>query len=581
MSAGKQRSAMTAAVMLLVFVVGLFAFALARSHVQDRRDAETRFVERARISAALTESLFSSTAAQAAEQNSRRLGGKTIDQARLERQRSDSRLKYAVVLDEQGRIIAATRKLPAEVRARLTAQPGATREALGGRGYNLSDFIAVRGTKGFFEYTGRFKTKFGDRVLVSGFPASAISGFLAAYLGRLPDARQSTAYVLDARDRIVGSPSARQPSGSVVREPGLIAALGSAKGRGEFDSSGTKRSFASAPVKGSTWKVVLSERSSTLYSGTGLAVQWLVLLALTAAGAVAVFLLRRGLRSAAAIEQANTQLEVANAELAHTNLELTRSNGELEQFASVASHDLQEPLRKVQSFGDQLERRFAADLPPEARDYLRRMRGSANRMSTLIDDLLRFSRVTTKPPALQTVDLAETAREVLAADLDGLVRETHGSVHIGALGTIEADGTQMRQLLQNLIANALKFHRPDEAPEVRVEPVPCDKPDCIAFVVSDNGIGFDARYAERIFRVFERLHPRDVFTGTGIGLALCRRIVERHGGEIVAESRDGEGARFTVTLPRTATRMRQFAPEHPEPEQTEREESDDRVPAHV
>jgi signal transduction histidine kinase len=580
MSAGKQRSVMAAAVMLLVFVVGLFAFALAGSHAENRRDAETRFVERARISAALTESLFASTADEGAVQNKRRFGGETVDQARLERQRAESGLAYAVVLDEKGRVIAATRKLPSDVRSRLTAQPGSVREALGGRKFSLSDFIAVRGMPGVLEYTTPFETDFGTRVLVSGFSASLMSGFLSDYLRRLPDARQSTAYVLDARNHVVGSPTARQPGGSVVREPGLVAALSSKGRRGEFESGGTTRSFTSVPVKGSTWKVVLSQRSSTLYAGTGLAVQWLVLLALTAAGAVAVFLLRRGLRSAAAIEQANTQLEVANAELAHTNLELTRSNGELEQFASVASHDLQEPLRKVQSFGDQLERRFAADLPPEARDYLRRMRGSANRMSTLIDDLLRFSRVTTRPPELQTVNLAETAREVVAADLDGLVRETHGSVHIGALGSIEADGTQMRQLLQNLIANALKFHRPDEAPEVRVEPVPCAKPDRIAFVVSDNGIGFDTRYAERIFRVFERLHPRDVYTGTGIGLALCRRIVERHGGEIVAESREGEGARFTVTLPRTATRMRQFTPEALE-EVTERDASEDRVPAHV
>jgi len=246
-------------------------------------------------------------------------------------------------------------------------------------------------------------------------------------------------------------------------------------------------------------------------------VQWLVLLTLAAAGAVAVFLLRRGLRSAAAIEHANLRLERANAELAHTNLELTRSNGELEQFASVASHDLQEPLRKVQSFGDQLERRFGANLPPEGMDYLRRMRSSANRMSTLIEDLLVFSRVTTRAQALREVDLSETAREVVAADLDGRVRELHGSVLIGELGTVEADALQMRQLLQNLIANALKFHRPDVAPDVRVEPVDCARPGCIAFAVSDNGIRFDARYAERIFRVFERLHPRDVYTGRASG----------------------------------------------------------------
>jgi light-regulated signal transduction histidine kinase (bacteriophytochrome) len=285
-------------------------------------------------------------------------------------------------------------------------------------------------------------------------------------------------------------------------------------------------------------------------------------------------------RAAAAVKEANARLERTNVELAQTNIELKRSNDELEQFASIASHDLQEPLRKVQSFGDQLEHRFAADLPAEAVDYLRRMRNSANRMSTLIEDLLQFSRVTTRPHAAQEVDLAEVAREVIAADLDGLIRETHGSVSIGALGTVEADALQMRQLLQNLIANGLKFHRRHVPPVVRVEPIACEKPGCIAFEVADAGIGFDARYAERIFRVFERLHPRDVYAGTGIGLALCRRIVERHGGEITAAGKEGEGARFTVTLPRTASRLRQLTGRNDRPA-VARDGDEARVPAHV
>jgi light-regulated signal transduction histidine kinase (bacteriophytochrome) len=201
-------------------------------------------------------------------------------------------------------------------------------------------------------------------------------------------------------------------------------------------------------------------------------------------------------------------------------------------------------------------------------------------MSTLIEDLLTFSRVTTRPQALQDVDLAEVARDVVAADLDGLIRETHASVSIAALGVVEADALQMRQLLQNLIANALKFHRPDVSPVVRVEPVACETPGCIAFAVADEGIGFDARYAERIFRVFERLHPRDVYAGTGIGLALCRRIVERHGGEIFAEAAEGEGARFIVQLPRAAPRRRQLAGDD-DPAAAARNGHEAREPAHV
>lgn len=577
----RPRTAMAAAIALLLLVLGVFATALVRSHADDRRDAERRFVERARISAALTESLFSSTASQSAAQNARRLGDKVVDRRRLDRQVRESALAYALVLDRSGRVIAASRGVAPEVRARVAARPPLIRAALAGRPFSLSDLIDLPGTPGVLEYTAPFKTAFGTRVLVQGFPASLISRFLGAYLGRLPDARRSAAYVLDSRGRVVGSPSRRQPGGSTVREPGLVAAVRGGAPRGEFDSAGSMHAFAAAPVAGSTWRVVLSTRSSALYEGTGVMLQWLALLALACAGAAAVFLLWRALRAAEAVELANARLEGANAELAHANLELTRSNEELEQFASVASHDLQEPLRKVQSFGDQLEHRFSAELPPEAIDYLRRMRSSANRMSTLIEDLLQFSRVTTRPQAAQDVDLAAVAREVVAADLDGLVRETHGSVQIGRLGSVEADPLQMRRLLQNLIANGLKFHRPGVAPEVHIEPVACEAPDRIAFAVSDNGIGFDTRYADRIFRVFERLHPRDVYAGTGIGLALCRRIVERHGGEIAADAEEGAGARFTVTLPRSAPRLRRFGGGDDDVAAIRSSGDAARVPAHV
>jgi signal transduction histidine kinase len=577
---------MAAASALLVLVLGLFAVALARSHSDDRRQAERRFEERSRISAALTQSLFASTATQAAAQNARRFGDKVVDRRRLERQLRDSSLAYAVVLDSRGRVLAASRSVPPAVRARLAGRPASIRRALVGRTF-LSDFTDVRGTPGVLEFSAAFKTRFGTRVIVQGFSANLISHFVGSYLGSIPDARRSTAYVLDSHGRVVGSPNPHQPGGSRVREPGLVAALRGAARTGEFRSKGTARSFASAPVGGTTWRVVLSTRSRTLYEGTNPLVQWLVLFALAAAGAAAVLLFRRALRAAVTVEQTNARLEIANAELARTNaelartnVELARSNAELEQFASVASHDLQEPLRKVQSFGDQLEHRFAAELPSEALDYLRRMRSSANRMSNLIDDLLTFSRVGTRPQAMQLVDLADVAREVVAADLDGLIHDTHGSVSIGALGSIEADALQMRQLLQNLIANGLKFHRPQLSAVVRVEPIDCEQPGCVAFAVSDNGIGFDARYAQRIFRVFERLHPRDVYAGTGIGLALCRRIVERHGGEISAEGKDGEGARFTVTLPRSASAQRRAAGRDRR-EAVSPNGDEARVPAHV
>jgi PAS domain S-box-containing protein len=225
---------------------------------------------------------------------------------------------------------------------------------------------------------------------------------------------------------------------------------------------------------------------------------------------------------------------------------LEQSNRELEDFAYVASHDLQEPLRKIQAFGELLESKHAEALPPQARDYIDRMRSAAKRMQVLINDLLTFSRVATKAQPFVPVDLNAVAREV-AKDLEVRAHEVGGRIDIGPLPSIDADPLQMRQLLQNLAANALKFHRPDVPPVVAVTGE-LRNGNCV-LTVSDNGIGFDEKYADRIFTMFERLHGRGKYDGTGIGLAICRRIVERHGGTIVARSTPGEGSTFLVTLP--------------------------------
>jgi PAS domain S-box-containing protein len=227
---------------------------------------------------------------------------------------------------------------------------------------------------------------------------------------------------------------------------------------------------------------------------------------------------------------------------------LEQSNRELEDFAYVASHDLQEPLRKIQAFGDRLKAKYAAELPVQGRDYVERMQSAANRMQVLINDLLSFSRVTTKAQPFVHVDLGEIARAV-AHDLEIRAHDVGGQIVIRDLPSIDADPMQMRQLLQNLTANGLKFHRDDAPPVVEISGFVSDGHARIA--VSDNGIGFDPKYADRIFTMFERLHARGKYEGTGIGLAICRKIAERHGGEIAAESRPGEGSTFTITLPVT------------------------------
>jgi PAS domain S-box-containing protein len=239
--------------------------------------------------------------------------------------------------------------------------------------------------------------------------------------------------------------------------------------------------------------------------------------------------------------------------------ELARSNAELQQFASIASHDLQEPLRKIQAFGDRLKTKCNEALTEQGRDYLDRMQNAAGRMQTLIDDLLMLSRITTKAQPFVPVDLAQVIQEVLS-DLEVRIDETKGQVEVGSLPTIEADSLQMRQLLQNLIGNALKFHPKTEPPKVRIfsqllndeEQQPTGNsitPTHCQIVVEDNGIGFDEKYLDRIFNVFQRLQGRSEYEGTGMGLAICRKIAERHGGSLTAESTPGQGAKFIVTLP--------------------------------
>jgi PAS domain S-box-containing protein len=247
-----------------------------------------------------------------------------------------------------------------------------------------------------------------------------------------------------------------------------------------------------------------------------------------------------------------TERKLARKSLAEKKEALARSNAELEEFAYIASHDLQEPLRKVQAFGDRLKTRYGDVLEDRGQDYLTRMQNAAERMRNLIDDLLTYSRVTTKAKPFETVDLNDVMEDVVD-DLVVLIEETEGQVEVDELPTVEADAVQLRRLFLNLIGNALKFHKEGEPPVVKVygempERDEFEGKNIYQIAVEDNGIGFDEKYTEQIFAPFQRLHGRSDYEGTGMGLAICRKIVKRHSGRIWVESEPGQGTTFTFTL---------------------------------
>ena len=247
-----------------------------------------------------------------------------------------------------------------------------------------------------------------------------------------------------------------------------------------------------------------------------------------------------------------TDRRAAELALARRTRDLERSNRDLEQFAAIASHDLHEPLRKILTFGDLLQR-TPDTLSDKNRDYVTRMTHAAGRMQLLINELLALARLS-PPQKMIAIDPAAIVSEILV-DLESSISDAGAIVDVGTLPMIVGDPTQVRQLFQNLIANALKFRRPGVVASIHIGTFEAEAAAALGqalagICVTDNGIGFEPRHAEVIFQPLERLHGRSEYAGSGMGLALARLIVERHGGTIYAEGTPGEGSRFCLTLPR-------------------------------
>jgi signal transduction histidine kinase len=553
---------------LLVALVVTFAYVGVHFQNDSRHQAQERFAAQGTLAAQFSATVIQSSVASGTESATKLFAGPTVSPAALAATVRSAHAAYLVVLDAHGERIAASPGTPKGAAAVGSPQ---VRHALAGHAW-FSSLIPAAGGKGdLVEVSLPYDTPSGRRIAVEGASASTLGSFFRAFLANIESGGGGTAFLVDEHSRVVAASSRTATIGARPASE-LVAAVGGASS-GEYDAGGARRYFTAVPVGGSSWRVLLTTRTSDLYpalAGTESWIFYVILGAFAAAGLTTVLFFRRALVAGEALRRSNGELLAVNATLEERvaertaaaeerATELARSNEELEQFSSVASHDLQEPLRKIRMFGDRLRATLGDDLAAEPAADLERMRSAAERMQRLINDLLDFSRVTHRGNAFEPVDLGAVASGVVA-DLEARIVELDARVEVGELPTVQADRTQMRQLLQNLIGNALKFHRAGEQPVVRVQaklftgrvprfPSESVVGDRCVLTVEDNGIGFDEKHAERIFGAFERLHGRSAYDGTGIGLSIARKIVWRHGGTIVAHGVPNVGATFTVTLP--------------------------------
>jgi signal transduction histidine kinase len=550
-------------VMILLAALTVFAVELSSNQSQSRSRLESAARQRATLVSGLIDAVFQEVANTSATEL-HTLGTPTVSNHVMQALKGGS--NYTVLLNAHRGVVAHSSGFDGQARHAVFTG-AALKLVLGGKAWGLGNWFPYKKV-GVVDFATRLSTAQGERILITGIQMPALTQLVNTELLKVPGVQRQHQLMVDANGVVIGSTVPDRPAGYVFHTAEQRRALLGGSGIVKSSQNGS-RYFDSVPLGNSTWRLILSVPTGEFFASvTGLH-HWLPWIIFTAFGLVAIIaliLVQRSMTAADRLRVANERLSTANADLgsAHLSLEqsnaalersnvelerqareLVRSNTELDQFASIASHDLQEPLRKVRTFTERISETESGNLSERGADYLRRANASAERMQILIEDLLRFSRVSTQGQPFSSVDLAAVTRDVLD-DLSEQVDRVSARVDVGPLPTINADAPQIRQLMQNLISNALKFRREDLDPVVQVQA--SVEAGWVTLTVADNGIGFDPQYSQRIFRVFERLHGRGTYPGTGIGLALCRKIAERHGGTIVAHSGPGEGATFTVTM---------------------------------
>jgi signal transduction histidine kinase len=510
-----------------VGMLGTAAYGLAHGQHGQRSSLERRFQGRAQLGAALVGSLFSASAPGQQAQASQRYGGK-INEAALNRQAAAGGSGFIAIADSRGHVLAASSGAPPGLDATLSSQPAFLRRALLSNSYGLSGVQPG----GSLLTALPFKGETGTRVQVSGIESSLLAAFLGGTLKQVSNNASSTSLIVDDSGSVIAKQGSNERIGQPLRDAKLRAAIaGHTSGK-----LSDNRLYTSQQVGSTGWRLVLVAGSGVVFqpvSGTNRWLPWVILIIGAIALASVGVLLRRTLLVAADVRTANA--------------DLARSNADLERFAYVASHDLSEPLRTIGGFGGLLERRYADRLDDEGRMMLGHITGGAARLQALIDGLLSYARVSTAPRKVDAVDLDALTHEVLNAIRPALV-DRGARVEVEPLPTVEGERGQLSQLMQNLILNAVKFTADHVTPQVEISARSIDDGRW-EIRVADNGVGIAPDQAQRIFEMFQRGTSDRARSGTGIGLALCARIVERHGGAIGVEPRDGGGSVFAFDLP--------------------------------
>jgi signal transduction histidine kinase len=547
--------------LILLAVFAAFAYLLIDSQAKVQRESQKRFHTHAVISAALTESLFSSAGAQGQRDAARTFGGHALSEKALAKRVKESKQKYLVVLDSKGGLLAASPRTPSAALEHIAGKPTYIAQALKGQAY-LSDVISRPNQPDTIEWALPFKTRFGLRVLVSAGRARPFIGFLAGYLGRARDSSSMKAYVVQRDGHVIAS------AGTGGKAPEQLSrGLASALRRSTHGAYGDKHVgsyFASTPVAGSGWRVVLSEPTSALYptfAGRTWSL-WAVLVAFALAAAVSLVLMRRLFRSAEALNRANVALQERQCDLAITNRTLERQT-RLAQEASRAksdflanmSHELRTPLTAIIGYSELMANDVTGEMEAERMRFLNVVVANGRHLEQLIDGILDLSKVEAGKmefhPEFVDVrqlidDLVTDLRVAFERKQIELVTNVADEVR-----SVVTDPVRLKQVVSNYLSNALKFS--PERGRIEVE-VTAEAGDNFRLVVADNGTGIASKDQEKLFRDFEQVDQtaRKEHQGTGLGLSLVKRIVEGQGGHVGVRSELGEGSAFYAVLPRNS-----------------------------